>query len=130
MNSVSQLKSHSELLFVVKFVLIPAHGNARVESGFSINEDVLVENTKEESFVASRQVYEGVVKEGGVSEVQIGKRMIDDVDKAHKRYTESEEQHHKEQTAYEKRKQEKRKLTADNSYSSFLMLALGCSFLM
>ena len=96
---VSQLKYHSELLVVVKFVLILAHGNARVESGFSINEDLLVENMKEESLVASRLVYEGVAKEGGVSEVQIGKRMIDDVDKAHKQYIENLELQHKEQTA-------------------------------
>ena len=55
-----------------------------MEASFSINEDLLVENMKKESLVATLLVYERVMKEGGVSEVHIGKQMIDDVDKASK----------------------------------------------
>lgn len=110
---VPQLKSHPELLLVVKLVLILAHGNARVESGFSINDDLLIENMKEESMVANRLVYEGVMKEGGVAAVQIGKEMMEEVDKAHKRYAANLELQREQQTCFEKRKQEKRKLTAE-----------------
>ena len=37
----------TDLIAVVKLCLIPSHGNARVESGFSINKQILQENMKE-----------------------------------------------------------------------------------
>ena len=40
--------------------------------------------------VANCLVSEGVMKEIGVSEVQIGMQIINDFDKAHKRYIEQE----------------------------------------
>ena len=46
-----------ELFNVVKLVCIPSHGNATLESDFSINSDVLVENLLEKSVVSQRQVY-------------------------------------------------------------------------
>ena len=49
-----------ELFIVVKLVCILSHENATVESDFSINSDVLVENLLEKSFVAQRQVYDGI----------------------------------------------------------------------
>ena len=39
---------------MVKLVMILAHGNALVESGFSANEDVLIENMSEGTLVARR----------------------------------------------------------------------------
>ena len=41
---MSRLSRHVELREVVKLVMILSHGNARVESGFSANEEMLVEN--------------------------------------------------------------------------------------
>ena len=38
--------------------LILSHGSAAVESGFSINNDMLVENLLEESLVGQRIVYD------------------------------------------------------------------------
>jgi len=40
-----------ELLHVMKLILVLSHGNAAVESGFSINEEMLVENAYEDSLV-------------------------------------------------------------------------------
>jgi len=57
----------AELFSVVKLVLILAHGNATVESGFSVNKDMLVENLHEKSLVAQRTVYEAVQSAGGIS---------------------------------------------------------------
>ena len=51
------LMEHSKYLGqMVKIVLILLHGNARIESGFLINEQVLETNMKENSLVAQRIV--------------------------------------------------------------------------
>ena len=65
-------------------MLILSHGNVCVESGFSINEDMLLENMKERSLMAYRLVYGGVMNAVGISIVDITKEMIKDVDDAHK----------------------------------------------
>ena len=49
---------------VIQMVLILSHGNAQVESGFSINGDILSENLLEESVVVQRQVYDGIHNQG------------------------------------------------------------------
>ena len=46
------LKTNIELSKVVKIVQILLHGNACVEAGVSINEDMLSENMSEEALVA------------------------------------------------------------------------------
>ena len=45
---------HKQLKEVVKLVLILSHGNATVESGFSVNGHLLVENMNEYLIVAQR----------------------------------------------------------------------------
>ena len=52
------------------------HGNAQLESGFSINKDILVENLHESSTFAQCQVYDGIVHVGGVRNVEITKSMV------------------------------------------------------
>ena len=69
----------SSLWQVVKLILIVSHGNAAVESGFSINNDMLVENLLEESLVGQRTVYDAIQKAGGVLSVNIDKRMLQSV---------------------------------------------------
>ena len=65
-----------------------SHGNASVESGFSVNQEMLVENLHEESLVAQRQVYDAVLAAGGVAAVEIEKSMLQHVRGAHSRYQE------------------------------------------
>ena len=45
--TMSRLSRHVELREVVKLVITISHGNARVESGFSGNEEILVGNMSE-----------------------------------------------------------------------------------
>ena len=66
----------TELWHVFKLIFILSHGNASVESGFSVNNDVLVENMLEESVVAQRQVYHAVSFAGGYLNVDIDKPML------------------------------------------------------
>ena len=77
---------YADLFLVVKFVMILSHGNASVESGFSVNGDMLIENLHEESLVAQRQVYDGVRSLGGLVKVKIDKRMQQYARGAHSRY--------------------------------------------
>ena len=49
----------------MKCIFVLSHRNASVESGFSINSGILVENLHEESVVAQRQVYDAVLDAGG-----------------------------------------------------------------
>lgn len=46
------LISHLELREIVKIILVLTHGNAHVQSGFLINEDILIEDMSESSTVA------------------------------------------------------------------------------
>ncbi|KFM82820.1 hypothetical protein X975_20301, partial [Stegodyphus mimosarum] len=65
-----------ELWNVVKLVLILSHGNATVESGFSVNNDMLVENLQETSLTAMRTVYDAIKVNGGVMNINITPDML------------------------------------------------------
>ena len=97
-----------ELFSFVKLVCILSHGNATVESGFSINSDVLVENLLEKSVVAQRQVYDGIHHSRGVSKVDITKSMIKSVNISYSRYQEALKESRKKRSEAEKRNTEKR----------------------
>ena len=64
------LKTNIELRKVVKIVLILSHGNAFVEAGVSINEDMLSESMSEKALVAHWIVYNGVVNSGWLENVK------------------------------------------------------------
>jgi hypothetical protein len=49
---VGSISEYESIWSVMKIILILSHGNASVESVFSINGDLLVEKLKEESVVA------------------------------------------------------------------------------
>ena len=66
--------------------MILSHGNASVESGFSINGDMLVENQHEESLIAQRIVYDSVKAIGGVHKVELDKKMRQYARGAYSRY--------------------------------------------
>ena len=78
---IGQDKSYKDLWFVIKSVLIFSHGQASVESGFSINSSIMVENLHE-SLVAQRLVYDSVNSLGGIKKVDtilIKKEMLKSV---------------------------------------------------
>ncbi len=71
---------------MIKLVLILSNGNATVESGFSINESLLVENMKESSLVNLRIVCDAIKSHGGVHNVPITAKMITESKFARQRY--------------------------------------------
>ena len=73
---LSRSKDFAELWFIVRQVLILSHGNARVESGCSINKSLLQENMKNESLVAQRTVFDVIQHDGGYLKVNILQDML------------------------------------------------------
>jgi hypothetical protein len=83
-------------------VFILSHGNATVESGFSVNEDILVENLHEESLVAQRIVYDPIQSVGSVSSVVVDNALLTYVRGSHARYQTALEQKRKAQSDLDK----------------------------
>ena len=109
MFNMSCLSHHVELREVVKLVVILSHGNACVESGFSANEEMLVENMSESSFVAQRMVFRAVINEGGVSNVDVNRKMLKFVSNALSEYVKQLEKQKEQQTLGEKKRAKEKK---------------------
>jgi hypothetical protein len=103
----------SDLFSIVRLVLTLSHGNASVESGFSVNADMLVENLHEESLVAQRTVYDSVQASGGWKDVQIDKSLLQFVRGAHRRYQEALECQRKAASEENKKTATKRRATEE-----------------
>ena len=86
--------------------LFLSYGNAHVESAFSTHKQILDHNMKETSLVAQGIVCEGVQSEGGVLKVDINKKLLLYVQRAHAEYSHALEENRKMQTAGKKRKLE------------------------
>ena len=61
LNSPSEV----DLIVTVRLYLILTHGNARVVSGLSVNENLLQVNMKESSIVLQRLAYESIHRGSG-----------------------------------------------------------------
>ena len=92
---------------VVKLCLMLSHGDARVESGLSLNNQILDENLRESSLVAERIVYEGIQNEGRVMNVNIDKLMLKYVEDYSKAYKKAVDENRKKQTAGERRNEKR-----------------------
>ena len=102
-----------DLEVVVRFVLIVSHGNARVESGFSVNGEMLLPNMFGETIVAQRFVHEAIQKAGGTTKVEITNEMIKSVKASYKRFNSANEEKKKCQSEAQKKIVEKRKTTME-----------------
>uniref|UniRef100_A0A915IFF2 HAT C-terminal dimerisation domain-containing protein n=1 Tax=Romanomermis culicivorax TaxID=13658 RepID=A0A915IFF2_ROMCU len=71
---------------VVKSLLILSHSNATVESGFSINEDLLVENLHQRLIINQQLVYDYIKSEGGLLKLVVSEKMIKSVSGSRTRY--------------------------------------------
>ena len=96
--------AYVDLENVVRLVLLLSHGNARVESGFSINSDILLENMLKETIVSRRIVYEGVHRSRGPTKVEIPPEMLKMVGTSRRRYKSVCTEKTKQQSEGQKRK--------------------------
>lgn len=97
-----KIDNKPELFEVIKLILILAHGNATVESGFSINKQILVDNLHEESLICQRQVYDSILALGGISEFVINNSVRHYFKNAYRRYKENLETKRKQTETEEK----------------------------
>ncbi|XP_023218138.1 uncharacterized protein LOC111620446 [Centruroides sculpturatus] len=58
-----------DLWSIIKISLSFSHGNANVESGFSVNKSLLSENLKEESLIVQCLVYDRIHFAGGIDQI-------------------------------------------------------------
>ena len=76
---------------IVRLVPILSHGNARLKSGFFIDNDILLPNMLAETIVTQRIVYEALQKAGGPAKVSITLELMNMVQNSHKTYTHAQE---------------------------------------
>ena len=100
-----------DLKAVIKLISILSHGNAKVESGFSINKEILEVNLMEQSLVAQRIVHEGKFKEGSVMKADINKMMMEDVKQTWRYAKADAEERRKYQTEGEQQRQQRKRIS-------------------
>jgi hypothetical protein len=109
-TAVGDKADFTQLFSVIRLILVLSHGNASVESGFSVNSDMLVENLREESLVAQRIVYDAMQAAGGLTAININKSMLQFVRGAHGRYTEALARKRQAQSEQNKKTSEKKRV--------------------
>ena len=72
---------------MVCFLLVLSHGQAKVERGFSINKDILVENQKEKSLIAQRRVFDHVASlKVPLEDMELSRGLINAMRSSYSRY--------------------------------------------
>jgi len=67
-------------------LLVLSHGQASVESGFSVNEATLQTNMRERSLVAQRSVFDFVKKAGGAKNCELNDDLLKSIRTANDRW--------------------------------------------
>jgi hypothetical protein len=93
-----------------------SHGNATVESGFSINKQILVENLKEHTLVCQRQVYDAIYSIGGVTNLQINDKIIKYYMSSHRNYKLFRDEEKKKVKSISKEASDKKKARSELYY--------------
>lgn len=106
-------KDFKDFMHLVKMICCISHGNANIERGFSINAECLFENMREESVIARRQVYDAVLYEGGIDNLQISKDLLLSARNAHSRYVEYLERYRQQASIAEQEVLTKRRKTLE-----------------
>ena len=84
-KAIGSKEEFEEIWSVFQIIFILYHENAYVESGFSMNADMLMENLKGESLIAQRRVSDSIVASGGVLNVNITSGMLTYARQSHSR---------------------------------------------
>lgn len=113
----------------IQLILILSHGNASVESGFSVNKQMLVENLKERSLIAQRVVYDNILYVGGTENILINNRMLRYCQQSNRKYKEALQQNRKEEAIINDRKSEKRKIQTEIKNLEMKKQRINCTFI-
>jgi len=112
---IGQNREFAEFFSIVRLSLtrMAMQLYASVESGFSVNADMLVDNLQGESLVAQRTVYDSVQASGGLIGINIDKSMLQFVRGTHRRYQEALECKRKAATEEDKKTASKRRASEE-----------------
>ena len=102
-----------DLKMLVQKALILSHGQAHVESGFSVNETFLSPNLHEESLVNLRRISDTINFYGRVLDVPISKKMLTACRLSRSRYQQALQESKKSQEASYSTEEWKRKLLVE-----------------
>ena len=103
---------YQELWHIVLIVLKLGHGNAQVESGFSVNKDLLVPNLQQRSLVALRRVYDSI-KGLNPASITVSQEMMKYARNAHSRYESAKIRDRENRSVAQKRALEKKALSKE-----------------
>lgn len=115
-NLLSRKTEYCDLFNFIKRMLILSHGNAVVESGFSVNKNMLVENLTERSLIARRQVYDYICKQGGAINIDISKELKTHCRRAHFKYTSALEERSKADEKEKEQREAKKRIASEINY--------------
>ena len=68
---IGSVRSLSKLWDLLRELLILSHGQATVERGFSVNRQVIIENMKEQTFIAQRTIHDHIQSIGGLGQLVV-----------------------------------------------------------
>lgn len=94
---IGSVRSLSKLWDLLRELLILSHGQATVERGFSVNRQVMVENMKEQTFIAQRTIHDHIQSIGGLGQLVVSRELLAAASAGRKRYAAYLEEQKKEQ---------------------------------
>ena len=90
----------------VRMALLLSHGQATIERGFSVNEEVVIENQQTKSLIARHLIKDHIIQAGGILQVSITKQIMISVRSARSRYLADKKECEVKERAQMKRKAE------------------------
>ena len=115
-KAIGSKEEFKDIWSVFQIVFILSYGNADVESGVSVNTDMLVEYLKEESLIAQCRVCDLIVVRGGVLNINITSGMLIYVRQSDSRYQECLKQKREKAINKDKKAKQKKGLLSKSKY--------------
>ena len=94
---IGSVSSLSKLWDLLRELLILSHGQATVERGFSVNRQVMIENMKEQTFIAQRTIHDHIQSIGGLGQLVVSRELLAAASAGRQRYSAYLEEQKKEQ---------------------------------
>ena len=73
---IGSVRSLYKLWDLLRELLILSHGQATVERGFSVNRQVMIENMKEQTFIAQRTIHDHIQSIVGLDQLVVSKKLL------------------------------------------------------
>ncbi|KAL5490728.1 hypothetical protein EMCRGX_G015905 [Ephydatia muelleri] len=99
-------QSPDATVMAVRMALLLSHGQATIERGFSVNEEVVIENQQTKSLIARHLIKDHIIQAGGILQVSITKQIMISVRSARSRYLADKKECEVKERAQMKRKTE------------------------